>query len=344
MLFRQSFVMLNNRKLRWRPIVLLCVVVSIAVVGTMVLLTTRAANTTANIEPELGAIAGNAAQVGDVAASGGKALKFGAGVVAPRSCNSKPDATCTGVPAGTALTVVNGDLTVSADGAIVDAKDVRGLLIIQASNVTVRNSIIRGRTVSTNGAYITIKSGSNIRIEDSEIAPITPSVYLDGIWGQNFSATRLHIRGGVDGMKISDNSRIESSFIYNMNYFASDPNQGGGETHNDGIQILEGQNIQITGNNIPLTSAANAAIQITQDYGVVSSVAITGNWFDGGGCTVNIAHKVMSALSGVTLQNNRFGRNSYWNCPILLSTKATVGLANNVWEDNGQAVPVQVHD
>src|SRR5262249_12135120 len=47
----------------------------------------------------------------------------------PSACGY-PDATNTGVPAGTALTVVNGDLTVSTAGAVVDAKDIRGCVLI----------------------------------------------------------------------------------------------------------------------------------------------------------------------------------------------------------------------
>jgi hypothetical protein len=48
----------------------------------------------------------------------------------------------------------------------------------------------------------------------------------------------------------------------------------------------------------------------------------------------------------VVVTNNRFGRHSFFKCPILLST--TVSLAKNsgnVWVDTGTAIPPpQQHD
>ena len=64
-----------------------------------------------------------------------------------RSCApfpSFPDASCTGVPPGTALTVKTGNQTISTAGAVVDGWDVRGKLIINAANVTVKNTIVHG--------------------------------------------------------------------------------------------------------------------------------------------------------------------------------------------------------
>ena len=65
---------------------------------------------------------------------------------------------------------------------------------------------------------------------------------------------------------------------------------------------------------------------------------------DGGGCTFNIAHKVEPSLTDVHVIGNRFGRNSYFNCPILKSTQTTLELVGNVWDDDGTPVPVQTHD
>lgn len=333
----------NRQWLRYKLAAILAVLV-VAFTGSTILFFGHAAVPAVSVEAEVGTLSGGAAATSDSRASGNQAITFAGGGLAPRSCQGRPDASCTGVPSGTVLSVINGDLTISNDGAVVEGRDISGFLIIQANNVTVKNTIIRGRTPSGNGAYINIKSGTGIIIQDTEIAPTVPSVYLDGIWGSNFTGVRLNIRGGVDGMKIDNNTRIESSYIHDLAYFASDPNQGGGSTHNDGIQILEGTGIRLVGNNIPMIRSNNAAVQVTQDYGVVSDLVASGNWFDGGGCTINIAHKTRASLSGVTFMNNRFGRNSSYSCPILLSTQSNVSLTNNVYDDNGQIVPVQVHD
>lgn len=341
-----GFSVTQKRMTNLKRVILICAVMVFSFVGMLLIIRSKAAAPIVDVEAESGSIAGNARLTSDVSASGGEAVVLGGSVTPPsgQSCVGRPDASCTGVPAGTSLSIVNGDVNITVDGTVIDGKDVRGFIIINADNVTVKNTLVRGRAPSGNGAMINIQSGSNILLEDITIAPATSYVQLDGVWGDNFIARRLDISGNVDGMKVGSNSTIEQSYIHDLVEFASDPNQGGGSSHNDGIQILSGSNITISGSNISLTSDMNAGIQITQDYGYVTATTINGNWFDGGGCTVNIAHKVKSSLSGVTLTNNRFGRNSYWNCPILLSTQSNVAMSNNVWDDNGQAVPVQRHD
>jgi hypothetical protein len=154
---------------------------------------------------------------------------------------------------------------------------------------------------------------------------------------------RANIHGGVDGLKLGDHSRIECSFVHDMVSFASDPNQGGGATHNDAIQILSGSGLNIVGNTLVVGKDQNSAIQITQDFGAVSDVHIESNWADGGGCTFNFAHKGGASLA-VAAHGNRFGRNSFYACPILKSTKTTLEAADNVWDDTGMPVPVQTHD
>lgn len=261
------------------------------------------------------------------------------------SCiGTKPGAQNTGVPAGVSLTVVNQDVVVTTDGTVIDAQDIRGFLTIKASNVRVTRSIIRGRATSATTAVVRVDSGTNILIEDTEISVATPVVGVDGLWGGNVTARRLNVHGGVDGMKLDSNDRVECSWIHGMAAFASDPNIGGGPTHNDAIQILSGSNIQVVSNTLEATSNNNAAVQITEDFGQVSGVRIEGNWADGGGCTFNFSHSGALSLSVVTTRNNRFGRNSFYGCPILKSTKTTLDSVGDVFDDDGTPVPVQTHD
>jgi hypothetical protein len=255
-----------------------------------------------------------------------------------------PDATNTGVPKGVALTTVNGDVTVTQDGTTIDAEDIHGFLVIAASHVRITRCFVRGGVATQNGDGIRVKSGTDILIEDTEVAIEHPSAYLDGIAGSNFTVRRVNVHGGVDGMKVGSNSVVECSYIHDESSFASDPNQGGGPTHNDAIQILEGTNIHITGNRLVAGKDQNSAIQVTQDFGTVSDLTIDGNWADGGGCTFNISHKGAASLTGVYVTNNRFGRNSFYGCPILRSLETTLVATNNVYDDDGSAVPIQAHD
>ncbi len=273
-------------------------------------------------------------------ATGGNAATGGTNSGTSPACPGvRPDATNTGVPPGVALTVVNQDITITQDGTVIDAQDIHGFVVVKASHVKITRSIVRGGVATANGDGIRVASGTDILIEDTEVALAYPSAYLDGVAGSNFTVRRSNIHGGVDGMKVGSDSTVECCYIHDLASFASDPNQGGGATHNDAIQVLSGSTIRITNNQLVASTDQNAAIQVTQDFGAV----IDGNWADGGGCTFNFSHKGGASLA-LTATNNRFGRNSFYDCPILKSTQTTLTQSGNVWDDNAAPVPTQTHD
>jgi len=199
------------------------------------------------------------------------------------------------------------------------------------------------RNTGLPSAGIRVQSGTDILIEDTEVALANPSAFLDGISGSNFTVRRANVHGGVDGMKVGSSSTVECSYIHDLASFASDPNQGGGPTHNDAIQILSGTGIHIVGNQLVAAKNQNAAIQVTQDFGAVGDLHIESNWADGGGCTFNFAHKGGTSLS-LSAIGNRFGRNSSFGCPILKSTQTMLTSSGNVYDDDGSPVPIQTHD
>ncbi len=262
-----------------------------------------------------------------------------------------PDASCTGVPAGTALTVVNGDRTYSTAGQVISGLDIHGKVIINANNVTLKNSIVRGPAAGggcRNGAAIEAR-GTGIVIQDVEVMMENPTACLDGIWTFNSSVTitRANIHGGVDGVKTGSNVLIQDSYIHDMQWFASDPNQGGGATHNDGVQTFAGENnVTLRHNTIDMstTKSANAA---WQGSGYNSRAEY--NLLDGGGCTINFAAQ---SLGGATLQpmyvnNNHFGRHQgFTGCVVLISNKTVMTEYNgNMWHDTLTPVPRwQQHD
>jgi hypothetical protein len=225
---------------------------------------------------------------------------------------------------------------ITDDGALVEDCDVHGFVDIQAANVTLRNCLVRGGVASQNTPGIRVRGGPGVLLEDVEVAIENPSPLIDGVSGSGYTARRLNVHGGVDGMKVGSDSVVEYSFIHDMQSFDSDPNQGGGPTHNDAIQILEGSNITLTGNVLVVTMDQNAGIQ-------VSNLRIEGNFADGGGCTFNFSHKGGNDWTVVT-RDNRFGRNSFFGCPMLKSTLTTLDSSGDVYDDDGTAVPVQTHD
>jgi hypothetical protein len=259
----------------------------------------------------------------------------------------KPGPTNTGVPPGTKLKVVNGDITVTTAGTVIDSVDLKGELIIAASNVTVRRSLIEGS--KGHDASVDIQAGKGILLEDDEVTATYPSVGNDDMRVQNATVLRLNIHGGVDGIKLFGNSTISASWIHGLTYFAHDPAQANGHTHNDAIQILGGANSHINGNWLDSATKDNSAIQVTQDSGPISSLFIRGNWADGGSCSFNFsghnsAGKVVP-MGGIAVTYNRFGHTSaryQGNCAIVVDDTTThlTQAMGNVWDATGTPVTI----
>jgi hypothetical protein len=261
-----------------------------------------------------------------------------------------PDASNTGVPAGSVLKVVTGNQVFTTDGQVIDGLDVHGKVLIKANNVTLKNSIVRGPAAGAcqNGAAIET-TGTGIVIQDVEVLTEHPTACLDGVWtlASTVTISRANIHGGVDGVKTGSNILIQDSYIHDMQWFASDPNQGGGETHNDGVQTFAGEsNVTLRHNTIDLsgTKDGNSA---WQDSGLNSRAEE--NYLDGGGCTLNFAAQSLGGaiLQPIYVNNNRFGRHrGFTGCVVLISNKAVMTEYNgNVWADTLRPVPPpQQHD
>src|SRR5690606_4938498 len=157
----------------------------------------------------------------------------------------KPGAHNTGVPAGTDLTVHEGDLTITEDGTVVEGLDVRGFITVRAKDVVIRDSIVRGRdTDSYKGLVVADTDGGSVTIEDTELAPTKASPWIDGIRGWNITARRVNVHDVIDAVHIyGPNVTIEDSWLHDNAHFTNDPNWDGGPSHDDSIQIQVGKNI-----------------------------------------------------------------------------------------------------
>jgi hypothetical protein len=284
------------------------------------------------------------------------AQSIGPGLLLEDSFEARPDAVNTGVPIGTSLTVVDGNQTYATDNQVIEGLDIHGAVVIDAHHVVLRNSIVRGANPSPvctaseahNSSVIWVKAGASATIEHVEIAPTVATACLDGAWITATTLKAVNIHGAVDGIKAYDDVTVIDSFVHDLASFASDPNQGGGETHNDAVQTYEAnQHIFVLRNSLILTDDNNATYQLTQDGGqIAADIHIERNWLDGGGCTLNFAHKVLDHLTGVYVVGNRFGRGSFYDCPILISTQTVLSEnSGNVWDDTGLPIPPpQQHD
>lgn len=248
----------------------------------------------------------------------------------------------TGVPAGTQLKVHNGDLNVTAAGTVIDGLDIRGLVKISAPNVTIKNSIIRGKALSGVAPLINNLSGqSGLKIVDTELFPSVASPYAMGIYGYNFTATRVNIHGVIDSVHLTGgNVTIDKSWLHDNLHYTSDPNHGGKPSHDDSIQIQKGSNISVT--NSSISGSHSAGIMITQDTGKVSNFTFTGNYANGGACTVNIAEKTNGPVQGVKIADNTFGRDTkHANCAVIAPTTTPISQARNFYVPDMAPVAVR---
>lgn len=255
----------------------------------------------------------------------------------------RPAAANTGVPPGTRLTRHDGDITITKAGTVLKDLDVHGFVVVEASNVTIERSIVRGGVSHGDTALVKVVSGSNVLVEDSELVPEDPSVQIDGIRGANYTVLRDNIHGTTDGSKVTgDNVTITDSYVHDLPFWAHDPDQGGKPAHNDGVEIFVGKNLHITNNAFYVASYGNSAMQVNQNLGNVTDLHFTGNYADGGKCTVNLVNMPRPSMTGIQVDNNRFGRNtSIANCAIFAKNAVTLTHVNDVWDDTGLPVTLR---
>lgn len=261
-------------------------------------------------------------------------------VTVQRLGSPKPSAATTGVPAGTKLKVHRGNIVVTKAGTRLDRMDIHGFVTVKAPNVVISRSIVRGGSgPKTAQGVITNYGYKNLLITDTDVRIAHPSVYLDGIKGWGFTARRVHVVGGVDSIKIhGDDVVIADSLLENTTWYANDPYQNGGPTHNDNVQILKGKNLTITGNTI--RGAQNFAVLGAANLGHVPNLVVRGNWLDGGHCTLKLQTMRGQNLTA-TVTGNKFGPNrvvSY--CPIQALPEVKLTARDNVSEQTGK--PVQI--
>jgi hypothetical protein len=236
------------------------------------------------------------------------------------------------------LSSVFGDLTITQPG-VYSNLDVHGFVNVRANNVTITNSIIRGGVASGDiGLINNLYGNTGLVVSWSTLVPEHPSVRIDGIKGANYTADHLDIHGTVDGAKVFGNdTRISNCWIHDLAHFAVDPDQNGGPSHNDDVQVLGGSNITIVHNT--LLDAWNSAMQVTQTRAPVVNLDFTQNWAGNGACTVNLQDAPLTSMSDISVTNNLFYKTSTYNCAIAAYTGVAFVNAANTWPDG---TPVKV--
>lgn len=236
-----------------------------------------------------------------------------------------PDATSTGVPAGVILTP-SGGLVINTPGVVIEGLDIRGMVTINADNVTLKNCKI----TSGGWAVVNITSGSTgVVIENCEINGLNAEG-VRGISGQG-TFLRNNIHNTEDGIYVTgSNTLIQDNYIHDLQSDWSGP-------HYDGIAIDGGvSNIVIRHNTVINSHDQTSALMIDNYFGSVSNVIVDNNWLEGGGYTVySDGNFKGGTISGVSFTDNYLVKGSYGYSLIRNNSP--------VWEGNieyvGQSVP-----
>jgi hypothetical protein len=214
-----------------------------------------------------------------------------------------PDATTTGVPAGVTLTP-SSSLVINTPGTVIEGLDIKGSVIINAPNVTLKNCKVTS-------------SGDNVVLIKPKITGgVIKNCEIDNLsgGGQCIAGQGTFLRNNIhdcaDGIDVrGDNTVIQDNFIHRMN--------GTADSHLDGIQADGGfSNLTINHNTVINEQNQTSAVMLNNYWGPIDTVTITNNLLVGGGYTVYINEVAKGQASGgtvtnVTIKNNRIGR-GFW--------------------------------
>jgi chitodextrinase len=251
----------------------------------------------------------------------------------PQSCPlpAYPDASCTGVPAGTTLTP-SGGLTITVAGTVIDGRDITGQVVVNAPNVTIRNSRIR-----SNAMWVIDNNSTGLLVEDSEIInrPVSgqPNCH-NGIGNSNFTVRRTEITGCENAMNIDSPGSVtlEDTYIHDLD--TTGPSYVWGNTpHTDGIQIgPSASNLVFRHNTIDPTASggATSAIIMSTDSPPNSNFRFEDNYIDGRGASYAIYAPRQQTTGGYINRNRMYRGYGYTAC-------VRVGITVTEFNDNRDA-------
>ena len=240
------------------------------------------------------------------------------------------------------LTPKSGVLTLKTDGEVIDGIDLKGSIKVEANNVTIKNSRIRGQG-SVNIGLINVKGGNTgLKVIDTEIYNEVPHPDTNGIMGGNFTLERVNIHHVVDQVHVTTlgNVNILHSWLHSNTHFVNDPNWGGGPSHDDNIQLIGGSNILVK--NSRIEGSKNAAIMVGQNHAPIKNLRIEGNLIGGGACSINVSPKGYGDMLsyGNFVTGNVFQRNQtqHLGCAVIAPAASLPTMSGNTWAETGLAV------
>ncbi|HKT03115.1 MAG TPA: hypothetical protein VJT31_26595 [Rugosimonospora sp.] len=236
----------------------------------------------------------------------------------PSSCGL-PDASNTGVPAGTQLTVFNGNMTIKKAGTVVDGKDIRGCVSVEAPRVTIKRSRVSCPDFYVISSFSDTYTGGGLILQNVEID--CQHTNGTGVGSYGVVAQRLNVHGCENGFDIDNTFTVTDSYIHDLNQTSAG--------HPDGIQLAGGAHITITHNTIFDPGGTSAIISNPSQN---SDVLIQNNLMAGGAYTLYCPRDSSSAFRVIGNRfSTRFSPNSGEYGPWSDCEKVAV-VTGNVWD------------
>jgi len=322
--------------------------------------TTRPAAATTTISRRLaaaaGAVAGTAALALAVSAVAGTAAASASAKAGPAQLNCAaapsacgyPDATNTGVPAGTTLLTVPGQVSsgpgwhydsrgwVEVDG---NGANLTGLYIpvnldITASNVTINH--VQVVTSGPNSFGISLRHTANVTIENSTISGVNNTTgrvgnAIDDIYGDSTAMTikNNNITNWRTAVQVSS-GLVAGNYIHAPGYTPGD--------HVNGIYDTgSAQPLTISGNTIfnSMNQTDDITLEASAPGQTIANKTITGNLLAGGGYSIYGGDSLGNATTSIKITGNRFATLYYPNAgaygPVAYYDPAGPG---NTWTAN----------
>jgi hypothetical protein len=224
-----------------------------------------------------------------------------------------PDAASTGVPAGTTLTP-SGALTINTAGTVIDGRDISGQVVVNAPNVTIKNSRIR-----TNAMFAVENNSTGLLVEDSEIANVVqaghPNCHV-GIGSSDFTVLRTDISGCENGLNIDSpgNVTMQDSYIHDLDTVGPSYVFGDSGPHTDGVQIGQSaHNITFSHDTIDPSPGGGVTSGIIMYVGSSNpnyDIHFEGNYIDGRGASYAI-YAPRAQTHDVYMNDNRVYKGVY---------------------------------
>ena len=225
-------------------------------------------------------------------------------------------------------------MTISTAGTVVDGRDITGSVTVNAPNVTIRNSRVRG-----NAFQLVASNSTGLVVQDSELInrPVAgqPNCH-NAIGFGNYTARRVESTGCENGADMSDgNAVLQDSYIHDLDLVGPSWVFGTAGPHTDGVQLVTGGNVRIVHNNISLGGPGGTSGVIA--HLAADDVRIEDNRIDGRGASYAL-YAPRTAKTAWHVNRNRMLRGVGGYTACVKPGNTVTEFAGNVDDGTGAAI------